>query len=76
MASLRLIEILPCVVSAAYVAVSVNPSIVGNAVSLRVFGVNGNLGTIERTPAVPYPLYRWGGNAVTRYNYVYDVSNQ
>lgn len=24
---------------------------------------------------MPYPLYRWGGNAVTRYNYVYDVSN-
>lgn len=25
--------------------------------------------------AVPYPLFRWGGNAATRYNYVYDVTN-
>ena len=24
---------------------------------------------------VPYPLFRWGGNAASRYNYVYDVSN-
>ena len=31
---------------------------------------------MDPTPATPYPLYRWGGNAATRYNFQYDMSNR
>jgi hypothetical protein len=58
-------------------AVRIDPAAVANpSVSSLVFGANCDIGTIK-LPAfgTPYPTCRWGGNAVTRYNYISDVSN-
>jgi hypothetical protein len=60
---------------ASAVTVQVNPQAVGPAISNRVFGVNCAMDTIVTVPDAPYPHCRWGGNAATGYNYVYDISN-
>jgi hypothetical protein len=44
----------------------------GPALNPLIYGANG----VDPTPATPYPLYRWGGNAATRYNFQYDMSNR
>lgn len=66
--------------AAAPLPVSVSPAQVLNAaVSREVFGANCQTGSDGRI-ALPrsfasYPLCRWGGNAVTRYNFVADCTN-
>ena len=41
--------------------------------SRKIFGVN--FGTLEQLEANYYTVNRWGGNAVTRYNWQIDVQN-
>jgi hypothetical protein len=62
---------------ATIIAVTVDPSnSTGAPLSPNVFGANGPMGLITVDPLAPYPLYRWGGNAATRYNAFYDVSTR
>jgi hypothetical protein len=56
------------------VTVSVDPSADRHAINPLIYGVN--FGDAAEFAAVPYPLRRWGGNSVTRYNWQKDVSNR
>lgn len=53
------------------VSVTVAPDGSRRPIDPRIYGVNGG-----ETNAQRYPLYRWGGNATTRYNWQNDVSNR
>jgi glycosyl hydrolase family 44 len=55
----------------AAVAVVVDPSAGVRPLSPLIFGVA--FGDPARNAAVGYPLVRWGGNSVTRYNWQVDV---
>ena len=57
-------------------SVVVDTSAVGHAVNPLVFGVNGEVGTITVSPNVKYPIYRWGGNEISAYNWWLDAGNQ
>lgn len=54
--------------------VSVDPTAGRRAIDPLIYGVN--FGDAADFAAVPYPLRRWGGNSVTRYNWQKDVSNR
>jgi hypothetical protein len=56
------------------VTVSVDPSLDRRAVSPHIFGVN--FGSDSQAAALRWPARRWGGNAVTRYNWQNDTSNK
>ena len=56
------------------VTVSVDPSLDRRAVSPAIFGVN--FGSSAQTAALRWPVRRWGGNSVTRYNWQNDTSNK
>ncbi len=57
----------------ATIAVSVDPTADRRPISPLIYGVN--FGTSQQFAALPYPLRRWGGNRLSRYNYLADVSN-
>ena len=57
----------------ATIAVTVDPTADRRPISPLIYGVN--FGTTPQFAALPYPLRRWGGNRMTRYNYLADVSN-
>jgi hypothetical protein len=59
------------------IPVTVSPTLVLNpAVSRLIFGANCAIGAVlPPSFNVSYPVCRWGGNAVTRYNYLTDSSN-
>lgn len=57
----------------ATVNVSVNASVVGNAVSPLIFGVA--FGNGARNAQMGYTVDRWGGNSTTRYNWQTDFLN-
>lgn len=57
----------------AAVAVAVDPTADRRPISPLIYGVN--FGTSAQFAALPYPLRRWGGNRMSRYNYLQDVSN-
>jgi Glycoside hydrolase family 44 len=59
--------------SGAAVNVSVDTSVVGNAIDPRIFGVA--YGDAARNAQIGYTVRRWGGNSTTRYNWQVDVHN-
>ncbi|HSB64185.1 MAG TPA: glycoside hydrolase family 44 protein, partial [Thermoanaerobaculia bacterium] len=58
---------------AATVAVSVDPNADRHPVSPQIFGMN--FGTAAQMSRLKVPVRRWGGNAVTRYNWETDTNN-
>ncbi len=58
---------------AAPIAVSVDPGANRHAISPLIYGVS--FADFSQPGAPPYPLDRWGGNAVTRYSWQNDVAN-
>ncbi len=56
------------------IVVTVDPSADRRPISPLIYGVN--LGSSGEFSALPYPLRRWGGNAVTRYNWTKDATNR
>jgi len=56
------------------VNVTVDPSLDRRPINPLVYGVN--FANSTQLSSVDYPLNRWGGNAVTRYNWRTDVSNR
>lgn len=61
------------IASGAAVNVSVDTSVVGNAVSPLIFGVA--YGDGARNGQIGYTVRRWGGNSTTRYNWQVDVNS-
>lgn len=53
---------------------AVDPNADRHAISPLIYGVSGNDSPWAGQP--PYTVNRWGGNAVTRYNWKIDVSNR
>jgi hypothetical protein len=58
---------------AADVTVTIDPYGSRRPIEPLVYGVN--FADTARLATVPYPLNRWGGNSVTRYNWRVDVHN-
>src|SRR5512141_1234720 len=58
---------------AATVVVNVDPNADRHAVSQQIFGMN--FGTAAQMSRLKVPVRRWGGNAVTRYNWETDTNN-
>jgi hypothetical protein len=58
----------------AAVTVSVDPTLDRRPVSPGIFGVN--FGSAAQAAALKWPVRRWGGNSVTRYNWQNDTSNK
>jgi hypothetical protein len=58
---------------AATLAVAVDTTLDRRPISPAIYGVN--FGDIDDFASVGYPVRRWGGNAVTRYSWVYDTHN-
>jgi len=56
------------------VTISVDPSLDRRPVSPFIFGVN--FGADAQAASLKWPARRWGGNAVTRYNWQNDTSNK
>ena len=56
------------------VTVSVDTALDRRPVSPQIFGVN--FGTAAQAAQLKWPVRRWGGNAVTRYNWQNDTSNK
>ena len=56
------------------VTVSVDTRLDRRAVSPQIFGVN--FGTAAQAASLKWPVRRWGGNSVTRYNWQNDTSNK
>jgi hypothetical protein len=56
------------------IAIQLDPNAPGRAIDPLIYGVN--FGDPAQLGDVPFPLRRWGGNAVTRYNWRTDVSNR
>jgi hypothetical protein len=56
------------------VNVTVDPSLDRRPINPLIYGVN--FASSTQLSSVDYPLNRWGGNAVTRYNWRTDVSNR
>ncbi|MCH9647582.1 MAG: glycoside hydrolase family 44 protein [Deltaproteobacteria bacterium] len=56
------------------VTVSVDPNADRRVISPLIYGVN--FGSAAQLSTVGYPLRRWGGNSVTRYNWRFDVTNR
>ena len=56
------------------VTVSVDAALDRRAVSPQIFGVN--FGTAAQAAQLRWPVRRWGGNSVTRYNWQNDTSNK
>jgi Glycoside hydrolase family 44 len=56
------------------VSVVVDPDADRRPISPRVYGVN--FGDANRVAEMGYPVRRWGGNATTRYNWEFDISNR
>jgi hypothetical protein len=56
------------------VTVSVDTALDRRAVDPQIFGVN--FGTAEQAAQLRWPVRRWGGNSVTRYNWQNDTSNK
>jgi len=63
----------PSCATAAATAVSVDFNARGRPVSPLIFGVS--FGDPARNAAIGYPVVRWGGNSVTRYNWQADIHN-
>lgn len=63
--------------AAVVVPVTVAPTVILNpSVSRGILGANCAIGQIlPPSFSTAYPVCRWGGNAVTRYNFVTDASN-
>ena len=59
--------------SAAPIAVSVDPNADRHAVSPLVYGMN--FGTAAQMTRLKVPVRRWGGNSTTRYNWEADTHN-
>jgi hypothetical protein len=56
------------------VTVAVDPALDRRPVNPQIFGVN--FGTATQAAALKWPVRRWGGNSVTRYNWQNDTSNK
>ena len=56
------------------VTISVDPALDRRPVNPQIFGVN--FGSAAQAAALKWPVRRWGGNAVTRYNWQNDTSNK
>lgn len=56
------------------VTVSVDPELDRRPVSPHIFGVN--FGSSTQAAQLRWPVRRWGGNSVTRYNWQNDTSNK
>jgi hypothetical protein len=56
------------------VTVLVDPELDRRPVSPHIFGVN--FGTAAQAASLRWPVRRWGGNSVTRYNWQNDTSNK
>lgn len=56
------------------VTVAVDTTLDRRAVSPQIFGVN--FGTAAQAARLRWPVRRWGGNSVTRYNWQNDTSNK
>src|SRR5258706_16365117 len=54
-------------------ALSVNATAQRHAISPYIYGMNYASEALAQ--ALHLPVRRWGGNATTRYNYQYDISN-
>ncbi len=59
--------------SAADVTVTIDPYGNRRPINQLIYGVN--FADTARLSVVPYPLNRWGGNSMTRYNWRVDVHN-
>ncbi len=57
---------------AAAIRVEIETTLDRRPIDPRIYGVN--FGSSEAIDDVPYPFRRWGGNAVTRYNWQSDTS--
>src|SRR5262245_3251552 len=55
------------------IAATVDTTLDRRPISPAIYGVN--FGDIDDFASVPYPVRRWGGNAVTRYSWQYDTHN-
>ena len=58
----------------AAVTVSVDPALDRRPVDPQIFGVN--FGSAAQAAQLRWPVRRWGGNSVTRYNWQNDTSNK
>jgi hypothetical protein len=56
------------------IRVTVDPEADRRAINPRIYGVN--LGSTNEFAALPYPVRRWGGNHLTRYNWRKDATNR
>ena len=56
------------------VTVSVDPALDRRPVNPQIFGVN--FGSAAQAAQLKWPVRRWGGNSVTRYNWQNDTSNK
>ncbi|MBK9087602.1 MAG: glycoside hydrolase family 44 protein [Holophagales bacterium] len=56
------------------VTVAVDPALERRLVNPQIFGVN--FGSAAQAAALKWPVRRWGGNSVTRYNWQNDTSNK
>lgn len=56
------------------VTVSVDTALDRRAVNPQIFGVN--FGSAAQAASLKWPVRRWGGNSVTRYNWQNDTSNK
>ncbi len=56
------------------VTVSVDTALDRRPVNPQIFGVN--FGSAAQAAALKWPVQRWGGNSVTRYNWQNDTSNK
>ncbi|HYN41662.1 MAG TPA: glycoside hydrolase family 44 protein, partial [Thermoanaerobaculia bacterium] len=56
------------------VTVAVDPALDRRLVNPQIFGVN--FGSTAQAAALKWPVRRWGGNSVTRYNWQNDTSNK
>ena len=63
----------PIATAADPIPVSVDFNAPGRPISPLIFGVS--FGNPARNAAIGYPLVRWGGNSVTRYNWQANVYN-
>jgi hypothetical protein len=59
--------------AAATITVNVDPDADRHPVSPQIFGMN--FGTAAQMSRLKVPVRRWGGNAVTRYNWETDTNN-
>ncbi|CAG7644427.1 hypothetical protein PAESOLCIP111_04699 [Paenibacillus solanacearum] len=58
------------------VAVQVDMNSARRAVSQEIFGVNFEEMPAENASQMKFPIKRWGGNQMTRYNWELDVTNR